>query len=263
MKRTLTLYLLILGLYSICNFTSCLSSKQQAYFNNIKRDSVSQIHPDTIETHISKNDVLQISISTLDPATTALLNPANIISTTAGINGTALGGYLVDESGMIVLPLLGPVKAEGLTKKQLAKLITNQLLEQNIAKSPLVVVRIVNYKVTILGEVNHPGVVSVPNEKITLPEALGQAGDLTIYGRRNNVLLIREDGDKRIYKRFSLNDSQLFDKDIYNLRNQDIIYVEPNNAKVSSADRTTQLFPIVISVVSILTVLYVTLIRDR
>jgi polysaccharide biosynthesis/export protein len=263
MKKTFGLYVLLLGLYFICSLSSCLSSKQQAYFNNIKRDSISNIHPDTIETRISKNDVLQVSISTLDPATTAQLNPANITSSIAATGGSALGGYLVDESGMIVLPLIGPVKAEGLTKKQLAKVITDHLLDEKIAKSPLVVVRIVNYKITVLGEVNRPGVVNVPNEKITLPEALGQAGDLTIYGRRNNVLLIREDGDKRIYKRFSLNDSQLFDKDIYNLRNQDIIYVEPNNAKVSTADRTTQLLPVVISVVSLVLVLYVTLIRDK
>jgi polysaccharide biosynthesis/export protein len=258
-KTTLCLSTLLLALFSIFNFSSCLSSKQLAYFNNIKRDSVSQIHADTIETRISKNDILQVSITTLDPTTTTQLNPVGVATGTAGVTG----GYLVDESGMITVPLIGPVKAEGLTKRQLADIIKNHLLDQKLAISPFVVVRILNYKVTVLGEVGKPGVINVPNEKITLPEALGEAGDLTVYGRRNNVLLIREDGDKRIYKRFNLNDSQLFDKDIYNLRNQDIIYVEPNNAKASLGDRTTQLLPLAISVISIVLVLYVTFIRDR
>lgn len=250
--------ILLFGLYSVLTLNSCANSKKLAYFNNIQHDSISQIQLQSVETIISKNDVIQVSISTLDEATTHLLNPANLVST----GTTSNNGYLVDETGIIKIPLIGAVKAEGLTKRQLAKVITDDLLDQKIAKDPVVVVRILNYKVTVLGEVGRPGVIEVPNERITLPEALGQAGDLTIYGRRNNVLLIREVGDKRIYKRFSLNESELFDKDIYNLQNQDIIYVEPDNARAASTDRSTTLIPLAMSVISLLLVVYLDFVKN-
>jgi polysaccharide export outer membrane protein len=136
-------------------------------------------------------------------------------------------------------------------------LISETILAKKYAKEPIVTVRILNYKVTVLGEVARPGVIPVPNERITLPEALGTAGDLTAYGKRHNVLLIREVNGQRIYKRFSLNQDQMFDKDIYNLQNQDIIYVEPNNARAASADRSTQLIPIGLSAISLLITIYV------
>jgi len=253
MKKALFyLFTLIAGFILIINLNSCVSTKDLTYFNNITRDTTQNIQLQALETIISKNDVLQITISTLDPATTALLNAANTASTA----GT-LGGYLVDEAGIIKLPLIGAVKAEGLTKRELATTITNELLDKKLAQDPIVSVRIVNFKVTVLGEVARPGVIPVPNEKITLPEALGAAGDLTIYGKRNNVLLVRTVNGKRIEKRFSLNNDQLFDKDIYNLQNQDIIYVEPNKARAATADITTQLLPVAISVISLLLVLYV------
>jgi len=253
MKKALfCLFTLITGSFLISSLNSCVSTKTLTYFNNITKDTTENIQLQALETKISKNDVLQITISTLDPATTAILNAANTASTA----GT-LGGLLVDETGIIKLPLIGAVKAEGLTKRQLATTITNELLDKQLAKDPIVSVRIINFKVTVLGEVARPGVIPVPNEKITLPEALGAAGDLTIYGKRNNVLLVRTVDGKRIEKRFSLNNDQLFDKDIYNLQNQDIVYVEPNKARALSSDITTQLLPIAVSVVSLLLVLYV------
>jgi polysaccharide export outer membrane protein len=166
------------------------------------------------------------------------------------------------KTGSIKLPLIGLVKAEGLTKIQLANSITETLLSKQIAKTPIVNVRIVNFKVTILGEVSRPGVIPVPNERMTLPEALASAGDLTAFGKRDNVLLIREVDGKRITRRFSLNQSQLFDKDIYNLQNQDIIYVEPNSARAAAADRTTQLIPYFFSAASLLIVIYLQFIKN-
>jgi len=260
MKKALSyLFTLILGLTFIANLNSCVSTKQLAYFNSIPRDSTIKIQGQPVETVISKSDVLQIVFSTLDPATTAILNSVNSGSSGIISSNVVTGGYLVDETGTIKLPLIGSIKAEGLTKRQLATAITDMVLTKKIALDPIVTVRIVSYKITVLGEVNHPGVVPVPNEHITLPEALGAAGDLTIYGKRTNITLIREVGDKRIFKHFSLNSDQMFDKDIYNLQNQDVIYVEPNKTRAASADVTTQLLPTAISVVSLLIVLYVQL----
>ena len=254
MKKTfLHSYVFFLGFIVLCCLNACVTSKDLAYFNNIQRDSVSNIQFQQLETIISKNDVLQINISTLDETITRMLNSVN--------NTSSGGGYLVDETGIVKLPFIGALKAAGLTKHQLADLITVKLLDQKIAKDPIVSVRIINYKITVLGEVGRPGVISVPSERITFPEALASAGDLTVYGKRYNVLLIRENGDKRIYKRFSLNNDRLFDRDIYNLQNQDIIYVEPNNAKAATSDRTFQLIPLGLSVISLLLIIYTQFIK--
>jgi len=113
----------------------------------------------------------------------------------------------------------------------------------------------------VLGEVAHPGVIPVPNEKITLPEAIGLAGDLTIYGRRDNVLLVRLVGDKLVYRRFSLNNDRMFAKDLYYLQNNDLIYVEANKAKAGLSERSTQTIPIYLSVLSLLTILLTLAIR--
>ncbi|OOQ57061.1 polysaccharide biosynthesis/export family protein [Mucilaginibacter pedocola] len=258
-KKPYSLVFFLLALVVLSVLGSCSSSKKLAYFNNVQRDTTYDVDQQRLETKINVSDILQINISTPDQITTAILN-----SSTAQNTGQQGGynGYLVDESGMIKLPLIGSVKAVGLTKAELASSISEALLSKQIAKMPIVNVRIVNFKITVLGEVNHPGIVQVPNEHITLPEALAQSGDLTAYGRRNNVLLIREKDGKRITKRFSLNDSQLFEKDIYNLQNQDIIYIEPNNARAASADRSTQLIPYAFSAVSLLIVIYLQFIKN-
>jgi len=260
MKKTIfSLCSLISGFILLSLLNSCVNTKKLTYFSNIPGDSTSKIQQNTFETKISRNDILQISIFTPDDAVTHILNETNSAGLTP-VTGS-VPGLLVDESGIIKLPLIGAVKAEGLTKRELADLVSTELVNKKIAKDPIVTVRIMNYKVTVLGEVNRPGVVTVPNERITLPEALGEAGDLTIYGRRDNVLLVRENGNKRIYKRFSLNNEQLFNKDIYNLQNQDIIYVEPNQAKSATSTGTSQVLPLVLSTISILLIIYVELIK--
>ena len=249
---------ILLAFLAISSLNSCVSSKKLAYFTNLQKDSTATIDEQRLQTKINVSDILQINISTPDPITTAILNSSTAINTGQG----GVSGYLVDETGSIKLPLIGSVKAEGLTKIQLANAITETLLSKQIAKTPIVNVRIVNFKITILGEVSRPGVIPVPNERMTLPEALASAGDLTSYGKRDNVLLIREVDGKRITKRFSLNQSQLFDKDIYNLQNQDIIYVEPNSARAAASDRTTQLIPYFFSAASLLIVIYLQFIKN-
>lgn len=257
-KNTSAIFAIFFALVALSTFNSCISSRKLAYFNNIQRDSTSTIDVQKLETKIAISDILQINISTPNDVTTAILNS----NTALNSGGGGISGYLVDQSGIIKLPLIGAVKAQGLTKIQLADTITRILLTSQIAKNPIVNVRILNFKITVLGEVSRPGVISVANERITLPEALASAGDLTTYGKRNNVLLIRELDGQRIVKRFSLNNSEIFEKDIYNLQNQDIIYIEPNNARAASSDRTTQLIPYAFSTISLLLVLYVQFIKN-
>jgi len=249
---------------------SCVDSKKLAYFNNVKRDTTIQMQAVPPIFKINKNDLLQITIESLDAQAMAVLNQTNG-SPTASSAGSAqmtttpstgttstsgtVAGNLVNEKGNITLPLLGIVKAEGLTKEELEAEIRKELIDKKIVLDPIVTIRILNYKITILGEVNRPGVIPVPNEKITLPEALGLAGDLTPFGRRDNVLLARLVGNKMVYKRFSLNDDKLFDKDLYYLQNNDLIYVEGNKAKAGQSDRSTQTIPIFLSSISLLAVI--------
>ena len=246
---------------------SCVDSKKLAYFNNILRDTTTQMQAVPVLFKINKGDLLQVTIVSLDAQAMAVLNQTNgfsvASSSSSGVPTAAapVTGNLVDDKGIITLPLIGKIKADSLTKEQLASLITRELIDKKIALDPIVTVRIINYKITVLGEVAHPGVIPVPNEKITLPEAIGLAGDLTIYGRRDNVLLVRLVGDKLVYRRFSLNNDRMFAKDLYYLQNNDLIYVEANKAKAGLSERSTQTIPIYLSVLSLLTILLTLAIR--
>jgi len=247
-QKVRIIHLLVANLFLVSLLSSCFSTKQLAYFNNIKKDSTSVIEPSNIQTIISKNDILQIDISTPDPLITGRFS-------STGASGKT--EYLVDETGFIKLPYLGAVKAEGLNKKQLADFITDALLKSGYAKDPVVSVRVTNYFITMLGEVSRPGNIPVPNERITLPEALAAAGDLTPYGRRNDLLLIREINGKRIYRHIDLNKGEIFDPEIYYLQNQDRIYVYPSNSRAATVDRTGQYVSLFASIISLAIVIYV------
>lgn len=236
-------------------FSSCTNSKKATYFYGMKDGAVATPTP-VPESIIQKNDILSITVSSLNPEASALFNASNGTAAAGGSAGGSTGaaaavGYLVGPEGTIQFPLLGLVKAEGLTKNQLKDYITKTLSERKLLVDPIITIRFQNFRVTVLGEVNHPSVVSVPNEKLSLLEALGLAGDLTIYGERKNVMIIREQGDQKLIKRINLNSAELFSSPYYYLQSNDIVYVEPNKVKVSSASRTMQWLPIVISGLSL------------
>jgi polysaccharide export outer membrane protein len=252
-KRTL---LVCAALLYVVLFSSCTNTRKATYFYGMKDGTVATPTP-VPESLIQKNDILSITVSSLNPEASALFNASN---GTAGTSGTAGGGtagnaasvgYLVGPEGNIQFPLLGLVKAEGLTKNQLKDYITKTLSDRKLLVDPIITIRFQNFRVTVLGEVNHPSVVSVPNEKLSLLEALGLAGDLTIYGERKNVMIIREQADQKIIKRINLNSEELFSSPYYYLQSNDIVYVEPNKVKVASASRTMQWLPIVISGLSL------------
>ncbi|MDB5014624.1 MAG: periplasmic protein involved in polysaccharide export, partial [Daejeonella sp.] len=200
---------------------------------------------------LQMGDILSITVSSLSPEASAMFNPYVVAlgSSTAQSSQTnnlaPVTGYLVDEDGYITLPLLGKFKVSGLTSKQVTQAITNQL--EKYLQQPTVNLRILNFRVSILGEVAKPSVYMIPNEKITLPEALGLAGDLTIYGQRNNVMIVRETDGKREFARVDLTKRDLFDSPYYYLHANDVIYVEATKGKVTSTDRTVQLAPIILS----------------
>ena len=211
---------------------SCKSSKKIVYFQETEgltvKDSLVIFEPE-----IQVGDFLAINVSALD-AEAAL--PFNLFETPVMVNTIANLvpiTYLVNPDGIIFFPVIGELKVGGLTTKQLNIKLT-KILESYI-KSPIVNIRLTNFKVMVLGEVARPGSYSVQNERISIIEAIGLAGDLTIYGERKNVLLIREQNGIRMQIDVDLTNKQLFDSPYFYLSQNDVIYVQPNKTRVNSS----------------------------
>jgi polysaccharide export outer membrane protein len=237
-------------------FSACVNTKKVVYFNNIQ-DSEIQTGIMDFEPLIQKNDILSISVSSLNPEASKIFNAPNITEAEGvDLTGRAMNisGYLVNQDGYIQFPFLGNIKAAGLTKKALKENIAQSLVTKKLLLDPIINIRFLNFRVTVLGEVAHPTVVNVPSEKITLLEALGLAGDLTIYAKRHNLLIIREEEGKKTIKRIDLNSTALFSSPYYYLRPNDIVYVEPDKAKVASANPVRQWLPLVFSGLTIVVI---------
>lgn len=235
---------------SLLMSSSCVDTKRVTYFYGIEDKTISSRYPDVPEPIITSNDVLNITISSANPESDLVFNMPNNI-TAAGENQVT--GYLVDKAGHIYFPFIGKVKVTGLTKEQLRDTLVAQITDRRLLIDPIVNIRFSNFRVTVLGEVKNPGVVSAPDERLSLLEALGKAGDLTPYARKENVLIIREEAGKKVVKRINLNDQdELFQSNYYYLKSNDVVYAESNEARISSSERSTQVFSYVLSGVTLL-----------
>jgi polysaccharide biosynthesis/export protein len=248
-KRFYVAFFILMTLAS--TLTSCVNYKKAVYFNNLTEGIIKSSSTGS-PSLIQNNDILSISVSSLNPEASAIFNTPNNSTTTpaaaAGSAGTMQSsGYLVKSDGSIQFPILGEIKAAGLTKEQLELIIKETLVNKKLLIDPIVTIRYLNFRVTVLGEVARPSVINVPSEKISLLEAIGLAGDLTIYAKRDNVLLIREEAGQKITKRLNLNSSELFTSSYYYLKSNDVIYVEPGKAKVETSGRGVLFTPIIIS----------------
>lgn len=247
---------ILLAFFVAFLFSSCANTKKIVYFNNVKDATFPAT---TVEraSLIESNDILNITISSLNAEASVPFNLQNSnISRSSTVTGgnTESGGYLVNDDGTVDLPILGAIKAAGLTKEQLKDNISNLILSKKLLIDPIVDIRFLNYEVTVLGEVARPTVITVPSEKISMLKALGLAGDLTIYGKRNNVLLIREDNGKKITRHIDLTSSDFFNSPYYYLQPNDVIYVQPNASKAATASRSQQFLPIIFSALSVVAI---------
>ncbi|WP_232835087.1 polysaccharide biosynthesis/export family protein [Pleomorphovibrio marinus] len=192
-----------------------------------------------LESRIQPIDLLSITVSTLNPESNILFNSGVIssIGSSAGQGSTPSQlneGYRVDNNGEINFPVLGKIKLAGLTLEEASdKMI--QLLEKE-ARNPIVNIKIMNFRITVVGEVNNPSTIPVPSEKINIIEAIGLAGDMTPFGKRENILLMREVGEDRTTVRLNLNDKAILDSPFFYLQQNDIIYVEPDKARALQAN---------------------------
>ncbi|MDO4311276.1 MAG: polysaccharide biosynthesis/export family protein [Prevotella sp.] len=243
---------------------ACSSTKNVAYFQN--SSSVNLENSKVLyDARIMPKDLLTITVSTTDPEAA---QPFNMTVATAfnqaSRNSTSqplLQSYLVDNDGNIDFPRVGRVHLGGLTKSQAEALILEKIQPyMNLNETPIVTVRMINYKISVLGEVARQGMYTVTNEKINILEALAMAGDMTIYGVRDRVKLIREDanGQKSIHV-LNLNDADLINSDYYYLQQNDIVYVEPNKVKAQNSSvgsMTTLWFSATSILISLTSLLY-------
>lgn len=230
--------LLLSGLIAL--LTSCNSGKNiqnLVYLNNMA-DSAAVGVVQHYEARIQPGDRLSITVSALNPASAAPYNLSVGGSTTGGTTASAvMGGYIVENDGTIAFPQLGKIKAAGLTRTELTNQLSATLTK--FLMDPVVLIQFLNFKVTVLGEVNSPGPVSLPEGKLTIIEAIGQARDLTLYGKRENILVIREREGRRELGRVDLTSTKVFASPYYQLQQNDVVYVEMTKEKVAAADQTT------------------------
>ncbi|MCL3851831.1 polysaccharide biosynthesis/export family protein [Parabacteroides leei] len=239
--------------------SACTSTKKIIYLQDVvplKQQEIEQKY----EVIIHSDDLLAIMVNSRDPE---LALPFNMPMITYQLGSTSGGqqrvlGYLVDTNGDIDFPILGQIHAEGLTRMQLTELIKNKLIEGDLIKDPIVTVQFLNFKISVMGEVGRPGSFTISGDRITLLEALSMAGDLTIYGRRDRVGVIRENNGKRTILFHDLRSADIFNSPCYYLQQNDIVYVEPNKAKAGqSSINQNNSIGVWVSVISLLTTIAV------
>ena len=273
MKKNIYHYFFILFV-SVIGLSSCVQQKQIAYFQKSLGGSDTLAVAQAYIPKIQPGDILDIPIGSLNPVASSFFNPysnvpvktdntttpSSMSGATAPVSSPSLvqssaPGYLVDANGNIEMPLVGTVKVAGLTTIAAKDTIKNRV--KLFLKEPTVNVRLLNYKISVLGEVQRPSVYVIPNETITLPEALGLAGDMTIFGKRDNVLVIRDNNGKKEFGRIDLNSREVFSSPYYYLHANDVVYVEPSKGRIAQTDKTYQLLTIVISALSFISIIVV------
>jgi polysaccharide export outer membrane protein len=233
---------------------SCGLNRELAYFKT-QSDSTLSVAQQSFEPKIQQGDILFIGINSSDPLSSAQFNSVNAVPANGAVGTNSLTqnvtpGLLVDINGNIQLPKIGLMYAKGKTKAELTKLIQDGLIPY--LKDPIVSIRFMNYRVTVLGEVARPMTINVSNERISILEALGMTGDLTAYGNRTNVLIIHENEGKKEFHRVNLNKMDLFKSPYFYLQSNDVVYVEPNKAKSYLGSETSVYLPAIISSASLL-----------
>ena len=234
--------------------TSCVSKKNITYFQNdlVDQSKVSNSY----KTVYKPDDLLQINISSIDMEAVMPFNLSSSASTE--MTSSKPQTYLIDSNGEIDFPILGKLTVGGLSREDAVKLFKDKL-DPTYVKSPSININITNFKVTVLGDVSKPGNFTIPNERITILEAIGLAGDLNLSGQRQNILVTREEGEKKVFYTLDLLSNNLFTSPAYYLQQNDVVYVDQNYAKSQDAatNQSTRLIfsttSIILALINILT----------
>lgn len=254
-------------IFAVLFLASCGPQRNLVYFSNLPPggDTAQIVNKTTPK--IEKNDILGISITTLNPEYNLLFSSGAVNQNLSAPQGTTpntvntfnnasfdatRSGYQVDENGQVNLPILGKINVVGLTRKEAQDKITAEVAKT--AKDPIVNVKFLNYKVTVIGEVTRPGSFTIPDDRVNVLEALGMAGDMTPYAVRENVLVVREKDGQRNMARLNLTDKNVFKSPYFYLQQNDVVYVQPENklkTRQANAQRF-QIWSIIVSSVSVL-----------
>jgi polysaccharide export outer membrane protein len=255
----------VIALVAIIMSTGCANTKNTTYFQDISDTIYHQPQPISLASYtdpqIKPNDILQITVQTIDPQSSLMTGTQNTptysvqgSSSMSSASSTSVQGFQVDKNGNVELPLVGKIKVGGMTTE-----LAREAIRQKATvyyKDPVVNVRFANFSVSVLGEVNRPSQYVIPNEKASILDVIAMAGDMTIFGKRENVMLIREDSGEKKVIRFNLNSSDIFKNPYFYLRQGDVVYVQPNSAKVAANDiATIRNISIITSITSLLIVL--------
>lgn len=237
MTPSLPFFVLIAAL---CTTVSCTTSKKIPYMQDAASYSPQKI-PEVYQIKIENDDLLSITVSSRD---TILAQPFN--RTPGG------QGYIVNSSGDILFPVFGVLKAEGQTTADLAESIKARIIREGYIRDPAVAVKLLNFKISVMGEVNKPGVFPIASQRVTILEALSLAGDMSIYGRRDKVLVVREEDGQRDMHYLDVSSTEIFHSPYYYLRQNDVVYVEPNKARTAESEYNPRL-PVILTAVSVVT----------
>ena len=258
MKKHL-FYVVLLGV--LISESACSSYRHIPYFQNAPQEGV-EVIDNYVAITIQAQDLLALNVTSLNSEAAAVFN--NNLNRTNGNNNdittnNPIQGYLVDEKGEINIPYVGIVKVAGLSitdaRNQLQRRLATYL------KDPIVNLRVVNFKVSVLGDVLRPDVYHITSERVTVPEALSLAGDLNITALRTNVLVIREQEGRRHYYHLDLTSKSIFSSPYYFLRNNDVLYIQPDKTKFATVDRGYRTASLVLSGLSILAIVLSTILR--
>lgn len=242
---------------------ACSVPKDVVYFQGVDvlTSEQKELMNQTYTTKIVPDDMLTITVTAWDPTVVTPFNPPvyayAVQGETSAVSSGQLHSYLVDKEGDIMFPVLGKIHVEGLTKQEVSSEL--QKLIAPYVKDAMVNVQIVNYKVTMMGEVSRPGSISVRNDRISLLDAIGQVGDLTINANRKNILIIRDNNGQKEFVRIDITQPDLFASPYFYLKQNDVVYVEPNNAKKRNArysqaqQYTITVFSSILSAISVIT----------
>ncbi len=220
--------------------SSCGSQKEITYLQGVD-DGYRQVIQEPYEVTLKSDDLIAIMVNSRDPELAQIFNlPLMSYQTGTRVTGqNTVLAYLVDSAGNIDFPQLGTIHVAGMTRSQLTQHIQQELIDRGLVKDPVVTIQFQNYKVSVIGEVTRPGSFSVTSDRITIFDALSLAGDMTIYGKRDNVKIIREENGVRVVSVVDLRNGDILNSPYYYLQQNDVVYVEPNKARAGQRDINT------------------------
>ena len=242
MKKTLSI------LFAAMLIASCTTTKEVTYFQDLTNGDTKTITATPNKIKMMPGDKLSIVVNSKDPELTLLFNlvtPTRRFGNNDGgtNNSSSTATYTIDSNGNIDFPVMGKINIEGKTREEVAEYIKNELISRKLVLDPIVTVEYVNQEITILGEVNRPGKINIDKDYITIIDAIAEAGDLKIEGLRNNVTVLRQDGDTQ--KTYEMNltlAESVYSSPAFYLQQNDIVYVKPNSKRAGQADINSNTF---------------------